>query len=248
MADDAPKYEYKSVRAIRGTEGRTIAKWVKEGWELDAQSQGSMLRTDLTFRRAKAKAAPWRVLAVAGAVLVLALVIAIGVVTERRGGSGTTDAAAVTSAQDESPAAATTSEAAPTQTTAEEILTAENNPELAALLALKDPGAASVGEFAAKYRGRTIEFDGNIGAMNNHGDYKTRYDILLSSGDFSETSSSGPNFQFRDVNVTLDLHLTGSNIPGAIGVGDNLHVVAQVGDYNSTQELFLLEPVSTEVR
>jgi hypothetical protein len=247
MADDAPQYEYMSVRAIRGTEGRTIAKWVNEGWELDAQSQGSMLRTDLIFRRVKAKA-PWRVLAVAGAVVVLALVIAIGVITERRGGSGSTDAAAVTSAQTEQPAAATPSAAAPTQPTAEETLTAENNPELAALLALTDPGAASVGEFAATYRGRTIEFDGNIGAMNHHGDYRTRYDILVGAGDFSETSSSGPNFQFKDVNIVSDLRLTGSDIPDAIGVGDNLHVVARVGDYNSTQELFFLEPVSTEVR
>jgi hypothetical protein len=245
MADDAPKYEYTSVRAIRGTEGRTIAKWVHDGWELDAQSGGGMLRTELTFRRVKAKVAPWRVLAVAGAVVVLALVIAIGVITERRGGSGTTDAAAVTSAPAEQPAAATTAEAAPTQTAAEEILTAENNPELAALLALKDPGADSVGEFAAKYRGRTIEFDGNVGAMNNHDSYKTRYDILVGAGDFSQTSSSGPNFQFHDVNVALDLHLTG---PDVVHVGDNLHVVAQVGDYNPTQELFHLEPVSTEVR
>jgi Domain of unknown function (DUF4839) len=247
MAVDAPRYEYESVRVLRGTEGRTIAKWVQNGWELDAQSQGSMLRTDLTFRRVQAKAS-WRVLAMAGAVVVLVLVIAIGVVTERRGGSGSTDAAAVTSTQTEQPAAATTSAAAPTQPTGEKTLTAENSPELAALLSLKDPGAASVGEFAAAYRGRTIEFDGNIGAMNHHGDYTTRYDILVGAGDFSETSSSGPNFQFDDVNIVSDLHLTGSNIPAAIGVGDNLHVVARVGDYNSTSELFRLEPVSTQVR
>src|SRR4051812_41161594 len=147
-----------------------------------------MLRTELTFRRVKPKA-PWRLLAVAGAVIVL--VVLIGVVTEMRGGgsrSEPTDAAAVSSAQTEPPPpAVTTSEDAPMQSAADEILTAENNAEFAALLALKDPAAPSVGEFAAKYRGRTIEFDGAITAMGHHGDYKTRYDILVGAGDFSET-------------------------------------------------------------
>jgi hypothetical protein len=249
MAVDDPQYEFKSVRVIRGTEGKTIAKWVKDGWELEAQSQGSMLRTELAFRRVKPKA-PWRLLAVAGAVIVL--VVLIGVITEMRGGgsrSESTDAAAVSSARTEAPTpAATTSEAAPTQPAADEILTAENNAEFAALLALKEPAAPSVGEFAAKYGGRTIEFDGAITAMGHHGDYETRYDILVGAGDFSETTWSGPNFQFNDVNITSDLRLSGLNIPDAIGIGDNLHVVARIGDYDSTKELFFLEPVSTEVR
>jgi hypothetical protein len=84
--------------------------------------------------------------------------------------------------------------------------------------------------------------------MNNHGDYKTRYDILVGAGDYSNSSASGPNFQFKNVNTTYDLHLTGSNIPDTIGVGDNLHIVAQVEDYNTTQQLFFLKPISTEVR
>ena len=31
MADDDVQYESKDVRAIRGTEARTIAKWQKDG-------------------------------------------------------------------------------------------------------------------------------------------------------------------------------------------------------------------------
>src|SRR4051794_35444573 len=133
MAVDDPQYELQTVRVIRGTEGKTIAKWLKDGWELDAQSQGSMLRTELTFRRVKPKT-PWRLLAVAGAVI--AFVLLIGVITETRGGgssSESTDAAAVSSEQTEAPPpAATTFEATPTQPAADEILTAENNAELAA--------------------------------------------------------------------------------------------------------------------
>jgi len=83
--------------------------------------------------------------------------------------------------------------------------------------------------------------------MNNHGNYKTRYDILVSAGDDSESSAIGPAFQFQDVGI-FELHLTGSNIPDHVGKGDNLHIVAQVEDFNSTQCLFFLKPVSTEVR
>ena len=89
---------------------------------------------------------------------------------------------------------------------------------------------------------------GKVVVWNHHGDYKTRYDILVAAGDFSETTWSGPNFQFNDVNATWDLHLTGANVPDTIGVRDNLHVVAQIRDYHLTQELLHLDPVSTQVR
>jgi len=127
------------------------------------------------------------------------------------------------------------------------ILTVKNNKDLATLLAKSDDCSDMNIRFAAKYIGRTIEFDGNIGAMQNHGDYNTRYDILILAGDYSESSAIGPFFQFRDVN-TFDLHLTGSNVPDSVGTGDNLHIIARVGDFNSTQCHFFLEPVSTEVR
>lgn len=83
--------------------------------------------------------------------------------------------------------------------------------------------------------------------MNNHGNYKTRYDILIGAGDFSETEAPGPAFQFRDVNVTYDLHFKGDP-PDTIGVGTNLHVTAEIDEYESSSCLFLLEPVETTVR
>ena len=128
------------------------------------------------------------------------------------------------------------------------MLTAENNADLAALLALTDPADSTVPAFAATYQGANIEFDGNIANMMNSGGYTTRYDILIMAGDYSETTWIGPNFKFADVNITYDLHLEGPNIPDTIGVGDNLHIVARVVEYNSTQELFFLEPISTSVR
>lgn len=152
-------------------------------------------------------------------------------------------------------AESTTTEVEPTESTepppttaaeAEEILTAATNADLAALLAGPDCGGA-VESFASTYAGRTIEFDGSIAAMNNHGDYDTRFDILVVPGDGGQ-STVGPNFQFRDVNIVSDLRLTGSNIPDTIGVGQNLHVIAQVEGYDSNSCLFLLKPVSTGIR
>jgi hypothetical protein len=124
----------------------------------------------------------------------------------------------------------------------------ETNEELAALLELPDYCSPAIADFADRYSGRTIAFDGNIGAMNDHGDYATRYDILIGAGDSSETSAPGPAFQFRDVNATSDLHLTGSNIPDSIGVGDNLRLTAQIDRFEGNSCLFLLKPLSTESR
>ncbi|MDD3894346.1 MAG: DUF4839 domain-containing protein [Syntrophomonadaceae bacterium] len=129
----------------------------------------------------------------------------------------------------------------------QEILTVENNKDLATLLAVKDPSNPIVSEFAENYAGRTIEFNGNIAYMMNYGNYKTRYDFLIYAGDFSETTTIGPNFKFEDVNIS-DLHLTGSNIPQYIEMGQNLHITAKVEEYDEVSELFFLKPISTEIR
>jgi hypothetical protein len=128
------------------------------------------------------------------------------------------------------------------------ILTVKNNADLAAVLAVKNETDPIVGEFAKKYAGKTIEFDGNIADMMPHGNYKTRYDILIYPGDYSETTAIGPSFQFKDVNVVYDLKLTGSNIPETIGRGQNLHITAVVEEYNENNGLFILKPISTEIR
>jgi hypothetical protein len=182
---DEAQYELTSVQALRGTEAKAIAKWEKDGWEVDRRDQG-VLRTELTFRRAKRKSfgatmlAAFRglqpkvqLLAVSAGVLLLALVVVVGVVVGTRGGgSSPQPAASATDAEVSAEPAqepAATSSAAPTTSAADEVLTVENNADLAALLAITQPGASAVEEFAAKYRGRTIEFDGNIAYLNPHG-------------------------------------------------------------------------------
>lgn len=258
-ADDAVRYRYTTVRAIRGTEARTIAKWRQDGWELDSQSQG-MLRTEITFRRPKPDV-PWRLLALAGGLVLLVAVVVTGVVLVVNGGGGASDSVASPtetvaapsgqSATESSsaPAPATPQvEAAPTQPAVEEILTAANNPEVAALLTVSDPNDPLVAAFAAANQGRIIEFDAHIVDATNYGGYATRFDFLIGAGDYTGSLLAGPNFTFEDVNVTLDLNLTGAEIPDYIGTGTNLHIVAEVVEYNPTQQLFYLEPVATQVR
>ncbi|WP_416728771.1 DUF4839 domain-containing protein [Fictibacillus sp. JL2B1089] len=130
----------------------------------------------------------------------------------------------------------------------QEILTIENNKDFAAVLTVKYEADPIIGEFAKKYAGRTIEFDGYIANMMLHGNYKIRYNILILAGDYGQTTYSGPNFQFEDVNIVSDLNLTGSNIPDTIGMGQNLHITAAVKEYNEASELFKLEPISTRIR
>lgn len=246
-------YETKNMQVIRGTEKLNISKWEKDGWELVAQTPGK-LRTELILRRPKPKL-QWKLFAIIGGVLVV-LFTFIGIMAALTGESS--DTAEPASSPTTQPADTTKGESSPREepstdpdqpvaaVPAEETpLTIETSADLAALLTGPSEGP-SVEAFAQQYAGRLIEFDGSIGAMNNHDGYSTRYDILIVNGDYSEThSNGGPNFQFRDVNITNDLHLTG-DVPDTIGVGTNVHVIARVGSFKD--QLFQVEPVSTEVR
>lgn len=249
MTDDV-QFQTSNTTVVRGFESRTIAKWEADGWELVEQKQGT-LRTELTFRRPKRKASTAQIAVGAAAVVVIAAVIGVGALLERDD-DGTPAAAPTASATAEaepSPATAAPS-VEPTEETAvdEAPLTIESSEALAALLTGPDQGP-TVEQFAAEHEGRLIEFDASIGAIAPHGNYSTRYDILVSYGDYSETiSAGGPAFQFRDVNTTSDLHYVGDNIPDSIGVGDNVRVTARVLEFDAFSLLFQLEPVATQIR
>ena len=123
-------------------------------------------------------------------------------------------------------------------------LTAENCPDLANLLALRDPSDPSVATFASEYSGRVIEFDGCVTNMQNHGSYTTRWDVLLGAGDFDPESMRGPNFRLTDVNFS-EMNVTGGD---SVYAGLNVHVVAKVGQYNANTTLFELDIISMEIR
>ena len=124
-----------------------------------------------------------------------------------------------------------------------ENLTVDNCPELAKILANKAEIDESYTEFAKQYAGQLIEFDGRIDYCVHHGNYKTRFDYLVSAGDYDPDNQVGPTFKFEDVsyydlNTDLD----------TVSVGLNVHIVAEVVSFNSNNGLFFLEPVSVTSR
>ncbi|MDD6060070.1 MAG: DUF4839 domain-containing protein [Ruminococcus sp.] len=127
-----------------------------------------------------------------------------------------------------------------------EILTVDNCVDLSILLKL-DPFDYRVKEFANKYAGKLIEFDGCTAHVIPHGNYKTRFDYLIYACDYDPNTAVGPSFQFRNVNYS-DLKLTGDNVPDTFSVGLNIHVIAEVGAYNKNSGLFQLIPVAITMR
>jgi hypothetical protein len=126
-------------------------------------------------------------------------------------------------------------------------LTVANNADLAALLAERNDCGDAVQQFAAKYPGATIEFDANIASVAQYGDTKTRFDFLVRGGDSSGAGSTGPNFKIANAN-TFDLNLTGPNIPAYVTEGNKIHIVGKVLEFNKTQCLFFIKPVSVSMR
>ena len=64
----------------------------------------------------------------------------------------------------------------------ESILTIETCADLEKLLSTEGEINDFYSTFAEQYKGSTIVFDGCITYITNHGDYDTRYDILMSGG------------------------------------------------------------------
>lgn len=126
-------------------------------------------------------------------------------------------------------------------------MTVENSDEFAKVLSVKNPADPIVERFADKHSADLIEFDGHIAYMGLHENYNTRYDILLYAGDYNGKGTSGPNFQFVDVNIA-DLGLSGLFMSDVLKVNDNVHIIALVDQYNSKTELFKLVPLQVTVR
>ncbi|WP_280461955.1 DUF4839 domain-containing protein, partial [Nocardia carnea] len=238
--------ETKTIRAVRGMESRIVKKWEADGWELVSQSPG-MVQVEITFRRPRPKSR--RLLWIIGGgvvVLVLAIIVTVGLVIEKNTAPANPAPGEATASPSGQPSAEATGEAASRSSTRDgEVLTPENSPEFAAVLAFTDYCSPDIAAFAAAHRGRTIVFPGSIAAMAPHGNAKTRYDILINAGDAA--SATGPAFQFRDENTLNDLHWVGP-VPDTIGVGTNLDITAEVDRYEDRSCLLLLEPVATAVR
>lgn len=125
----------------------------------------------------------------------------------------------------------------------EENLTADNCPELATILYDKTATYKSYAAFAAKYAGRVIEFDGSTDYCATHDKYTTRFDYLLSSGDYDPNHQIGPTFKFENVNYN-DLHTDLETV----NIGLNVHIIARVVSFDYDHGIFYLKPVSVTRR
>lgn len=128
-----------------------------------------------------------------------------------------------------------------------ESLTIDNCEDFASILDLRDYLDSRIKEFADNYKGKIIEFDGHISYIDNHGDYKTRYDLLIGEGDYMEENLYGPIFKFEDVGVR-DLGIEDLYLPSFVKAESNVYVIAKVVEYKEVSGLFILDPISVSPR
>jgi hypothetical protein len=84
--------------------------------------------------------------------------------------------------------------------------------------------------------------------VQHHGNYDTRYDILVGPGDAGPKTRAGPAFKYENVNM-FDLKFGGKSVPSYVTEGDKIPFTAEVGEYKPNQGcLFFLTAVSTTVR
>lgn len=91
-------------------------------------------------------------------------------------------------------------------------------------------------------RGSVIEFDGCINLMQLREGYDTRYEMILTYGDFSEEAIFGPYMKIDDIayNDKLD--------DSVLGARSNVKVRAKIDKYDTDKSYLILEPIFIEAR
>lgn len=121
-------------------------------------------------------------------------------------------------------------------------LTAENNADLSEILNVGETNDPLVSQFAEKYKGQEIEFDGNYAYVSPEGNSASRKRILIYSGDYDPDSARGAAMQFRDIDPQKDLGISNPQI------GANVHIVARVERYETASSLLILTPIQVTPR
>ena len=132
-----------------------------------------------------------------------------------------------------------TSSTSPSQAT---IITVENNEDFKSLLQTEDQSVIT--DFIQKHKGQIIEFDGNIANLAKS---KSKYDILIHSGNYHPDEVSGPNFKIPQITIISNPIFNSFNGDN-IKTGQNIHIKAEIGNYNSTQDLIYLSPIEISPR
>lgn len=129
----------------------------------------------------------------------------------------------------------------------DDILTIDNCPELANILTNNHVSNQEYIEFFNKYKDRIIEFDGNVSYIAQFEDYETRYDLLISYGDFDANHQIGPTFKIENVN-SFDLGLTAYRLIDQLPIGANIHIKSKLTLFDSDTSIFYLDPIEFKRR
>ena len=125
-----------------------------------------------------------------------------------------------------------------------ETLTIDNSSEFASLMKITDQtDATTIREFVNSHKGDYIEFDGCIAFMMHHKNLKTRFDICLVGGNYSDRLL-GPLFAFEDVNFN-DMNVSGSD---TVAQGMHFRIIGQIDSFNSDGMYIVLKPISLTSR
>lgn len=97
-------------------------------------------------------------------------------------------------------------------------------------------------EYFKSLAGRTIEFDGSLLAIDKLEGKDTRYELMIGSGDYNETTSMGPVMKVKDTAYGDGLN------ESVTEVGQNVKVRAVVYFYDMDNSYLEINPVSIDVR
>lgn len=138
----------------------------------------------------------------------------------------------------------------PNISTTDEILTVDNCAELAAVFSTHADMDPLYSEFAEKYLGKTIEFDGSIDYKDNHSTYNPfdgstkvseyEYDILVSYGDYDANSQIGPTIKIENVSSRKLGYDVSKVLPDFMAIGSNVHIKVRVGSYDEDTGIFTM--------
>lgn len=123
-------------------------------------------------------------------------------------------------------------------------ITVDNNSEFSAVLNNNTDDDSPYITFANKYNNQIIELDGHIEYLGLYDDYNTRWEALIVSGDWAgwEASYTGPVFKTQDFNMQE------VKFEGLMETEINIHVVGRIMEYNETQQLFFIDPITITQR
>lgn len=258
------KYRSQKLTTLKLKKESTIRKMEADGWELTEVVDGK-LQTTLHFRK-PVKPINMKI-AIPAAIATVALLATAGIqsVLEERPDEEESVAAPHSQSSTPSPSNTRTSTApdsmAPASTIPSErseasafptpspsslgIITPENNPEFELIINENDPCSESIRDFASTYDGETVSFDGSIVNFLEIEGYRTVVDVLISPGNFSETSQKGPHFKFEGVQPAVSMHFPADDPAESIYVGQNLHFEAEIESFDQNSCLFYLDPIKT---